>query len=202
MKKLYIFGVQRSGTSLLAGLLGGHPSINMLTQSTSGDQSRLTGKIYQGNKLCVNHDVRWAQKSSRIRNFLYYKTNWIFKRLKKYHALRPSARFTVQDLLKEECKVVIITRDFTENVNSILRHTSMSKKMAVRELTEGGNIIQKIMDRNNHIVVSLLALTSDTENTLKKICEYLDIKFSPEMLNGIQHQPQDIYNKKYILAKK
>lgn len=201
MRKLYIFGIQRSGTSLLAALLGAHSQINMLNQSTSGDQNRLTGKIYQGNKFCVYHDIRWDTKSSRIRNLLYHKTYFILSRIKKYHALRPSARFTVQDLLKEDCKIIIIHRKYDDNLKSILKRTSMSKKKAEKEIEKGNNIFAKIMKNHNYHFLLYNVLISDTENTLKGICKYLEIEYEPKMLEGIKYQPQNIYNKNEIIKK-
>ena len=39
-----LLGCQRSGTTLLASMLGGHSEINMLFESTSDDVMRLIGK--------------------------------------------------------------------------------------------------------------------------------------------------------------
>lgn len=199
MKKLYIFGIQRSGTTLLSFLLGAHSDINMLVHSTSGDQTKLAGKMYQGNKLCVYHDIRWNTKSSRLRNLLFYKTMKYFLKIKKYHALRPSARFTVKELLREDCKVVVITRNANTNILSMLRRTNMTRKKAVKEYIKGADIIKKIKQHSNCYVVEFINLTSNTKEELIKICAYLEIPFEEKMLDGFKFQ--ELYNNKTIEPK-
>ena len=105
----------------------------MLNQSTSGDNIRLIGKQYQGNKLCVIHDICWNRKSSKIRNLLYHKTCYLLKKIKKYHALRPSYNKTIPELLAKEDKIIIIRRDKASNYNSILTRTTMPYKKAAKE---------------------------------------------------------------------
>ena len=48
---LLLLGCQRSGTTLLAAMLGRHSEISMLFESVTDDTMKLIGKKYCGNKL-------------------------------------------------------------------------------------------------------------------------------------------------------
>ena len=65
-KILLLLGCQRSGTTLLAAMLGGHSEINMLFESTSDDVLKLIGKKYSGNKALVRRQIRFSQRSSKF----------------------------------------------------------------------------------------------------------------------------------------
>ncbi len=183
MIKLYIFGVQRSGTTLLAALLGAHSDINMLSQSVTGDQNKLIGKKYQGNKLCVPSDIRWKKKTTRIKSLLYIKTKRILKAIGINIVLSPSARFNIQDLLKENCKIIKIYRSKEANIQSIVKRTGVSNRKAEKHFYEGQELLNKIPG----LTIDYNTLTSSTVETLKEICKYLEIEYEPKMFDGVNN---------------
>ena len=78
MKPILILGCQRSGTTLLASVLGRHSEVNMLFESTTDDTLKLIGKKYQGNKLCVWRQIRRNQKASKWGHFVNRLVNFHF----------------------------------------------------------------------------------------------------------------------------
>ena len=48
MKIFVVIGLQRTGTTLLASMLGRHPDINMLFESVTNDSLKLIGKNEMG----------------------------------------------------------------------------------------------------------------------------------------------------------
>ena len=58
MKIFVVIGLQRTGTTLLASMLGRHPDINMLFESVTRDSLQLIGKKWNGNKLLAYRQIR------------------------------------------------------------------------------------------------------------------------------------------------
>ena len=54
MKIFVIVGLQRTGTTLLASMLGRHPEINMLFESVTKDSLKLIGKQWNGNLSLIH----------------------------------------------------------------------------------------------------------------------------------------------------
>ena len=65
MKLFVVIGLQRTGTTLLASMLGRHPEINMLFESVTKDSLKLIGKEWNGNKLLAYRQIRLHTRSSR-----------------------------------------------------------------------------------------------------------------------------------------
>ncbi|NND95360.1 MAG: hypothetical protein HKN45_10875 [Flavobacteriales bacterium] len=99
-KLLLVLGCQRSGTTLLAAMLGRHSEINMLFESTTNDTTRLIGKTYCGNKLLAWRQIRLKKRSSKFGHLINRIVNLDFG-LKRndHHKFRvyPNSSLSVQD---------------------------------------------------------------------------------------------------------
>ena len=66
MKLFVVIGLQRTGTTLLASMLGRHSEINMLFESVTKDSLKLIGKEWNCNKLLAYRQIRINQRSSKF----------------------------------------------------------------------------------------------------------------------------------------
>ena len=197
---LLLLGCQRSGTTLLAAMLGGHSEINMLFESVTKDTFRLIGKRYNGNKLLAYRQIRMNQRASRFGHLINRIVNLNFGREPKPHKLRPfpTGRLTLQDYIDRDAKIITIVRKKEEVVSSIVKRTKMSEKQASREYDLVIQEINKVTDRALNITFK--ELVGDPEGTLKTICNYLDLEFEPRMLKGPEYN--FVYPEKSIISSK
>jgi hypothetical protein len=179
---LLILGAQRSGTTLLASMLGRHSEINMLFESTGKDVFRLIGKRYQGNKLCLARQIEWEQRSSKLIYLANRVINGHFLG-DKYQVRRvgPTSKLSVQDYLEKKAKIVWIKRPEEEVLDSMLRRTPMTRRQAEAELKKVKSIESRLQ---RHYRVDYHELTQKPKEILTAVCNYLDIDFQNEMLNG------------------
>ncbi len=179
---LLILGAQRSGTTLLASMLGRHSEINMLFESTSNEVFRLIGKKYQGNKLCLARQIDWEQRSNK---FVFLANRIINGHFfgDKYQVRRvgPTSRLSIKDYIQKKSKIVWIRRPDEEVINSMIRRTPMSQKQAKAELKKVRLIETHLQD---FLKVDYHDLTRNPNKVLRAVCEYLEIGFEEEMLSG------------------
>jgi len=60
---LLIIGAPRSGTTLLAAMIGAHSKVAMLIEDRFFSIKKLTGKEVLANKLCIPHQLEIDRKS-------------------------------------------------------------------------------------------------------------------------------------------
>ena len=181
MERLLIVGCRRSGTTLLASLLGAHSQINMLNEAYGDEITRLIGKRYQAVKLGYPH-ISFTKKYSRLYRLLYHKLVLPRLRLRllgwKIDMLIGS-KYSIHDYEKMGAKIVIIHRNKKPNVDSMIRRSEISKKKAEKDWQEFND---KSFNIKGAWHISLSSLTEDTEQCLIYICKYLDIEFEKSML--------------------
>ena len=188
LKHLYVFGVRNGGTTVLASILGAHKDINMLNQPTEMNENRLIGKKYQGAKYLVFNSIRWSYKSTRIRNLFINKLGKIITLFKEPYLLKPQLRYNIKDLIKKECKIILIYREPQENIKSLIRNSGFTLEEAEYAYYEAMKVMTLIATNSDHLKISLAELTKHKIKSLRKICEYIDIPYDSQMLNGAKYQ--------------
>lgn len=186
-KVLIILGCQRSGTTLLAAMLGGHSEINMLFESTTKDTLQLIGKKYSGNKLLTWRQIRWDNRSSKFGHLMNRLYNFDFGKERKHHKLRPypTTKLSIQDYLNYDAKFITITRKKEEVVKSITSRTTMSQLQASEEYDKSMREMKYVQDIALNINFS--ELVNSPEKTLEKVCDFLELEFEPRMLKGPEY---------------
>ena len=103
MKLLVVIGLQRTGTTLLASMLGRHPEINMLFESVTKDSLKLNGKQWNGNKLLAYRQIRSNKRSSKWGHLINRIVNLDFKQENRHHLVRPfpTSVMSIEDYKKE-----------------------------------------------------------------------------------------------------
>jgi len=181
MEKLLVTGCRRSGTTLLASLIGAHSDINMLNEAYDKSIDKLVGKRYQGVKLGIPHISLDKRTPTLIRTIFYHKFSFLRSSLRKIgiklDTLKGSS-YSINDYINMNAKIVFVYRDKEENIKSMLRRSKISYKRASWTVEKAHSIMNSI----DCYKVSLKDLTTDTRETLRGICDYLDIEFEEKML--------------------
>lgn len=187
-KKLLITGAARSGTSLLASLLGGHSQINMLSESFTEDINKLAGKKYAGNKLCIWYQIRWT-RATRWGYLLNRLANFGSDVLKSRPA--PVSRLSLQDYIDMDARIIIIQRNRDPAIGSMVKRAGLSTWQATWQYDRAYFMALELVSRyDNCMVVSMEELLEDPEGQLDKICEFLELDYEPGMVRGAKYNIQ------------
>lgn len=183
IRPLLVLGCQRSGTTLLSSMLARHSEVNMLFESTSKDVTKLVGKKYQGNKLCVYRQIRIDQRSSKFGYIINRLANFHFSG-KKYQIKRPypTSELSIQDYIDLEAKIITIRRSKDDVVKSLTNRTPMSKRQAEFEFEKADEILEYV--RPDALEVQFNELVNNPEKTLHELCSYLNLTYEPSMMDG------------------
>lgn len=168
-KYLLLLGLARGGTSFCSSLLGGHPDINMLCESYGSAILRGVGKLYNGNKLCA-HQIKYDYLSSAP--------------LRLVKSRKLVSRLFFQDYLDLGAKIIMILRDTEDVANSMVNRTNCTYDRAYEVIEDGLEFLHEVNAHNTVFPVFYNDLCNSKEDTLKKICEYLELEYSPRMLAG------------------
>ncbi|NND93807.1 MAG: sulfotransferase [Flavobacteriales bacterium] len=198
MRPLLILGCQRSGTTLLASMLGRHSEVNMLFESTSSDTLKLIGKKYQGNKLCTWRQIRMNERSSRWGHIMNRIVNLGIPsdgyQIKRY---APTSKLSINDYLEKDAIIIVIRRDKAEIISSLMNRTPMNEKQAKREFDLADSILDEISEKATE--VNFKNLVNDPEGQMRLLCPILGIEFEEKMLEGPAYNiiyPQSGFDKK------
>ena len=195
MKLFLIIGLQRTGTTLLASMLGRHPEINMLFESVTKDSLKLIGKEWNGNKLLAYRQIRQIERASYFGHLVNRIANLDFKRKNKHHLMRPypTSDMSLNDYKDEGSFFITIERDKDSSVKSMMKRAGQNKNQAESEWEEGMKIINQLEGENIHSL-TFFDLVNNTENVLKSICSFLEVDYLETMLEGPKYNfvyPQD-----------
>ena len=146
MKLFVVIGLQRTGTTLLASMLGRHPEINMLFESVSKDSLKLIGKKWNGNKLLAYRQIRQTQRASKFGYFINRFVNLDFTPKNRHHLIRPfpTSIMSVEDYKKLGAIFITIERDKKSSVSSMKKRAGQSEKQASYEWEKGMKIINNL----------------------------------------------------------
>tara|TARA_B100000902_G_C27230913_1_gene874761 strand:+ start:278 stop:886 length:609 start_codon:yes stop_codon:yes gene_type:complete len=201
MKLFVIIGLQRTGTTLLASMLGRHSEINMLFESVTKDSLKLIGKEWNGNKLLAYRQIRERQRSSRWGHFINRVVNFDFKKENRHHLVRiyPTSKMSIEDYKKQGAIFITIERDKESSIKSMMKRAGQSRKQAVYEWEQGMNIINNLKGENTYSL-NFFDLVNNTNKILLDICDFLDIKYTDKMLEGPKFN--FVYPQESIVKKK
>ena len=178
MKLFVIVGLQRTGTTLLASMLGRHPEINMLFESVTKDSLKLIGKEWNGNKLLAYRQIRQNTRSSYWGHFMNRLSNLDFKKKNKHHLVRPypTSIMSIEDYKEEGAVFITIERDKESSVKSMIKRAGQTEKQASFEWEEGMKIINSLKSEGAYSL-TFVDLVNDSERILKDICQFLEIEY-------------------------
>ena len=195
MKLFVVIGLQRTGTTLLASMLGRHPEINMLFESVTKDSLKLIGKQWNGNKLLAYRQIRKNKRSSKLGHLINRIVNLDFKQENRHHLVRPfpTSVMSIEDYKKEGAVFITIERDKESSVSSMMKRAGQTKNQAEREWESGMKIINQLKNEGAYSL-TFVDLVNNSEKYLKEICNFLAIEYLEKMLEGPKYNfvyPQD-----------
>ena len=195
MKLFVVIGLQRTGTTLLASMLGRHPEINMLFESVTKDSLKLIGKQWNGNKLLAYRQIRKNKRSSKLGHLINRIVNLDFKQENRHHLVRPfpTSVMSIEDYKKEGAVFITIERDKESSVSSMMKRAGQTKNQAEREWESGMKIINQLKNEGAY-GLTFVDLVNNSEKYLKEICNFLAIEYLEKMLEGSKYNfvyPQD-----------
>jgi len=186
-KLLLILGCQRSGTTLLAAMLGRHSEINMIFEGTSKDWTKGIGKKYSGNKLLTWRQIRYDKKASKFGYLINRIVNFNLTNSAKPHKHRPfpTSKASIKEYIDQGATIITLTREKEDVVKSITTRTKASHSTAGKEYDKAMGEIDKV--KNIAVNIKFSELIADPKKELIKICDALNLDFEPEMLNGTKY---------------
>ena len=195
MKLFVVIGLQRTGTTLLASMLGRHPEINMLFESVTKDSLKLIGKQWNGNKLLAYRQIRKNKRSSKWGHLINRIVNLDFNQENRHHVVRPfpTSVMSIEDYKKEGAVFITIERDKESSVSSMMKRAGQTKTQAEREWESGMKIINQLKNEGAYSL-TFVNLVNNSEKYLKEICNFLAIEYLEKMLEGPKYNfvyPQD-----------
>ena len=195
MKLFVVIGLQRTGTTLLASMLGRHPEINMLFESVTKDSLKLIGKQWNGNKLLAFRQIRKNKRSSKLGHLINRIVNLDFKQENRHHLVRPcpTSVMSIEDYKKEGAVFITIERDKESSISSMMKRAGQTKNQAEREWESGMKIINQLKNEGAY-GLTFVDLANNSEKYLKEICNFLAIEYLEKMLEGPKYNfvyPQD-----------
>jgi len=201
MKLFVVVGLQRTGTTLLASMLGRHPEINMLFESVTRDSLKLIGKQWNGNKLLAYRQIRKKKRSSKWGHLINRIVNLDFKKENRHHLARPfpTSVMSIEDYKKEGAVFITIERDKESSVSSMIKRSGQTKNQAEREWDRGMKIINQLKNEGAYSL-TFVDLVNNSEKYLKEICNFLVIEYLEKMLEGPKYN--FVYPNEEIIKKK
>ena len=195
MKLFVVIGLQRTGTTLLASMLGRHPEINMLFESVTKDSLKLIGKQWNGNKLLAYRQIRKNKRSSKWGHLINRIVNLDFKKENRHHLVRPfpTSVMSIEDYKKAGAVFITIERDKESSLSSMMKRAGQTKNQAEREWESGMKIINQLKNEGAYSL-TFVDLVNNSEKYLKEICNFLAIEYLEKMLEGPKYNfvyPQD-----------
>ncbi len=181
-----VLGTPRSGTTLLAALLGSHPEIAMLDEDLNGGVLAVTGNKLPGVKLCVPAQIHptgrknWLTKMMSLSGGLRNRfTQW------RTHSTLSLADYEGARAMRYVCLI----RSPAPNLASIKVRAGKRAHIAERIVQDGLQMILEIAQdpARKTLVLSYEDLVSDTEAQLRRLCAFLDTPFDPQMMEGARH---------------
>ena len=185
MKLFVVVGLQRTGTTLLASMLGRHPEINMLFESVTKDSLKLIGKKWNGNKLLAYRQIRYSTRSSKFGHLINRIVNLDFKKHNKHHVVRPfpTSAMSIEDYKSQGAYFITIERDKLSSISSMMNRAGQTKSQAEKEFDSGMKIINKLK-KEKTFSLTFKDLLENTEDRLKEICNFLELDYTSKMLEG------------------
>lgn len=180
---LLVVGPPRSGTTLLASMIGRHPEVAMLIEDRGDAVVRLSSCGVAANKLCVPNQVQLTQKG-----------NGLTRRLRRLGFFRrwPTARLSIEDYLRlTGARVVAIVRSGDDVVRSMRDRGRRRRAEAIRRWAEGIQTIHALHEQypSRTLVISYERLVAEPEAVMSMVASFLTLDFSPAMLKGYRYNP-------------
>ena len=182
---LLIVGCPRSGTTLLASMIGCHTRVGMLNEDVSGKwMNKILGKPIAANKLCIPNQVQMKRGGVFSRR--------LFKKL-GFIKEAPRSIFSLEEYLEvPTLKIVAIIRDGNDAIASMMNRGGSTLRTGSHRWVRATDTIYELRTRypDRVLVIAFERLLLEPQASLNEVCYFLDIAYEKEMLSGCLYNPR------------
>jgi len=193
-QSVLILGAARSGTTLLASMLGHHPDAAIMNENRRMEMQFITGKKVVGNKLLVPLEIRLNKRLNLLSRFLY---SIGFVRALQSCGLHmkhfTGSFFSLEDYLKiDAIKVIGIVREPGPAISSIVtRDPPLARKFAIWNWSRSVEVLAILKERmgDRFMLVGFEQLVTQPADVMKEVCSFLGLEYTPQILDGCRFNP-------------
>ena len=182
---LLIVGCPRSGTTLLASMVGCHTRVGMLNEDVSGKwMNKILGKPIAANKLCIPNQIQMKRGSVFSRR--------LFKKL-GFIEEAPRSIFSLEEYLEvPTLKIVAIIRDGNDAIASMMNRGGSTLRTGSNRWVTATDTIYELRTRypDRVLVIAFEHLLLEPQASLNEVCNFLEIAYEEEMLHGCLYNPR------------
>lgn len=183
---IVVLGAPRSGTTLLANIVGAHPRVAMMFEELHGGAFRVVGGKIPAVKLCtpnqVDLDRRWGPM-----NRVIGLSGWLRKNV-GYRM--PTSRLSLRDMMGvADLRMLCLIRDPARALDAIRRRERLSEAVCHDILARTYRLFGALHNepRVRCQVISLDRLLRAPEQQIRRLCAWLEVEFDPAMLDAPQY---------------
>ena len=180
---LLIIGAARSGTTLLATMVGRHAEIAVLNEDRGWAMRKILGKQVVGNKRCVPNQIELKKKNPF--HFRFLKNLGIAKEYQ-------SSEYSIEDYFElPNIRLVGLIRDGNDVISSIMSRSEKSFRVASYRWCRAVEIIFEAHKRwpERVLVVSFEDLVGMPKAQMERIASFLGVEYQAGMLEGPRYNP-------------
>ncbi len=177
--KLLVLGAPRSGTSLLAGMIGAHPNVAMLREDYAGSMGKIVGKDVVANKVCIPNQIGFSN-------------TWWNRLLRRYGYtfFRGYSVVSIEDYMSDSTmRVVGVVRSPYAVVESMIRRGGLVKSAAYARWAKSTIMLAEMSKRyqDRILIISFESLVQDPHKAMLIVCDHLSLEYSDSMMMGHRH---------------
>lgn len=195
---LLILGAPRSGTTLLAAMIGRHPDVAVLSENLGMAMRKVVGKRVAGNKLCIPNHIEMRETRPWWVGALGWRGHQVLYR-RGFFRYRPEAPVSIEDYLAlEGLRLVGILRDGRAVVSSIMKRGKQPAAVARHRWARATEILETLQARcgEHLLLLRFEQLVTEPNVVMRAVSAHLRLDYQERMLEGYAYTP--IYESKGI----
>lgn len=183
---IVVLGSPRSGTTLMANIVGAHPNIAMMFEELHGGAFRVVGGKIPAVKLCTPNQVDLDRRWSWLNRVVGLSGS-----LRKNFGYRlPDSRLSLRDMMNvADLRVICLIRDPARALDAIRRRERLREPVCRDILARTYALFAALLQepRLRCQVVSLDRLLQAPEQQIRRLCNWLGVRYDPAMLEAPKH---------------
>lgn len=147
------------------------------------------------NKLCAPNQIQFTHPPlpNLLKRAALYARDVLVRRTGLWIQDWPLGVLSIRDYVRErDARLLLILRDPDQVIDSMIRRDGLSESKARSRWAHGIREMHKSYteyDQRCH-TLSFSDLVAEPEPTLREICEFIGLEYSPDMLNGYRYSPK------------
>ncbi len=176
-------GAPRTGTTLLANVLGAHPRIAMFDEEFHGAVRFLIGNKIPAVKLCTPSQIQHTKKWQPY--FKLVQKNGFLRKRFRHRLIRSRLSATDYNAIFD-AKFLVILRDPTRSLDALMRRENMKRAQALDHLTQAYSLFKTLADQPefNSGIISFDRYLADAEGQSRALAAWAGLDYSDDMLDG------------------